>query len=161
MALIKWSADPFTDLERAFQSSFDTFEARLAKRFGVRTGTYSPSVDIWEDPTNFYIIAELPGLTESDVSVTLEEDLLTISGKKERKEEKQDAHFHCIERTFGEFTRTLKIPANVRSNAIQASFKNGLLELTLPKIKTATSETRTIPLNTAKPLPQNGKLVSA
>ena len=147
MLPIKWGANPFSTLEQLFQSSFDDFETSLTKRLGLPRSLYSPNLDISEDDANFYIFAELPGLAEQDVEVTVREGVLTISGKKERTEEKKNQRYHRVERAFGEFARSLSLPDNVKENDIKAGFKNGLLELTLPKSRVPDSQMRTIPLN--------------
>lgn len=112
------------------------------------------------------MIAELPGLTEQDVKVTVDDNTLTISGLKERKEEKKDRNYHRIERSFGEFTRSLSLPKHVNASAINATFKNGLLEITLPKTIAEVPAAREIKLNAAStgsatiPLKPNGQLKS-
>lgn len=158
MALIKWSDSPFEAMERLFYNTIDDLDTRLSKRFGTNGG-FVPSLDISEDKENFYIIAELPGMKDNDVKVTLDEDVLTITGKKEKREEKTERHYHRLERSYGEFVRSLSLPANVKATAVVGTFKDGLLELTLPKIVTETPAAREIPLNSAKQMMQNGHKV--
>jgi HSP20 family protein len=122
-----------------------------------------PNVDISEDKENFYIISELPGMADDDVKVTVGEDLLTISGRKERKEEKKQRNYHRTERSFGEFVRSFSLPTNVKGSAIVGTFRNGLLELTLPKIVKDASVPREIQLNATNGKPsiqQNGQVKS-
>ena len=160
MSLMKWSESPFDAMERLFYNTIDDLDTRLTKRLGVNA-SFTPNLDISEDNENFYIIAELPGMKDEDVKVTLDEDVLTISGKKEQNEEKTGRNYHKVERNFGSFVRSLSLPANVKATAVVGSFRDGLLELTLPKIVTKTAAPREIPLNSAKQVMQNGRKVAA
>src|SRR6476469_9336814 len=107
MSLIKWPGSSFETLERSFMNMFDDLDTRLSRSLGTNTPSFVPSLDISEDKENFYIISELPGLDEKDIKVTLNDDILTITGEKERKEEMKDLDYHRIERSFGTFTRSL------------------------------------------------------
>jgi len=147
MALINWFESPFTSAERLLLGTMDDLDRRITKRFGT-ADAYVPNVDISEDKDNFYLIAELPGMTEKNVKVTVDNDTLTITGQKERNEEKRGRNYHRIERSFGEFVRSLSLPTNVKAKAISGSFKDGLLELTMPKIVSEVPASREIPLNT-------------
>jgi HSP20 family protein len=160
MSLIKWSESPFDAMERLFYNTIDDLDTRLTKHLGVNP-SFTPNLDISEDAENFYIIAELPGMKDEDVKVTVDEDVLTISGKKENRNEKKEQNYHKVERNFGSFVRSLSLPANVKATAVVGSFKDGLLELTLPKIVTKTAAPREIPLNSAKQVTQNGHKVVA
>ncbi len=94
-----------------------------------------PHMDVSETDTELRIAAELPGVAENDVEVTLHEDVLTIRGEKkfERKDEKENYHF--VERSYGTFQRSLRLPFRVEPDQVQAEFNNGVLTLTLPKVK--------------------------
>src|ERR1019366_2684210 len=138
MDIIKWIETPFDRLERVFPDTMNSnlrlpASPTMLRRFSNVDDLYVPSLDICEDKENFYVIAELPGLEEKDVKVTVDDNVLTISGQKERKEEKKDRNYHRIERSFGEFTRSLSLPKHVKAGAINGTFKDGLLEITLPK----------------------------
>ncbi len=148
MDLIKWVETPFDRIERAFLDTMNS-NFRFPRRFSSMDDLFVPSLDISEDKENFYMIAELSGLAEKDVKVTVNDNVLTISGQKERKDEKKDRNYHRIERSFGEFTRSMSLPKNVKANMIIGTFKDGLLEITLPKIAQETPATREIPLNAA------------
>jgi len=173
MDLIKWIETPFDRLEHTF---LDTMNSNLRvpasptmlRRFSNMEDLYVPNLDISEDKENFYVIAELPGLEEKDVKVTVNDNVLTISGQKERKEAKKDRNYHRVERSFGEFTRSMSLPKNVKASMINGAFKDGLLEITLPKTMTEAPAAREITLNaassasTAKPngqLKSNGKSI--
>jgi len=94
---------------------------------------WSPAVDISEDDDNFYVEAELPGMTKDDIEVEVEQNLLCIKGERrfERKEEKENYHF--LERSYGSFYRSFTLPKNVDGEKINAGYKDGILKLTIPK----------------------------
>lgn len=103
-----------------------------------------PSLDVSETPEAIAVTAEVPGVEAGDLDVAIENGVLTIKGEKKFEEEKQDANYHRIERSYGAFHRAVKLPAPVDENAVQATFKNGVLTLTLPKSQPATARKITI-----------------
>ena len=127
--------DPFRDLRglqdemnRLFSSTFS--RGSDEQMFG---GAWSPSVDIYENKDNIVLEAELPGMKSEDVNISIENNILTISG--ERKFEKKDDsdNFHRVERGYGSFTRSFTLPPTVSSENATAEFENGILHLTLAK----------------------------
>jgi len=102
-----------------------------------RGGEWLPQVDVSENGKTVEISAELPGLEPGDVSVTLSGDMLTIKGEKKREREEKDEKRHYVERFFGSFERSFKLPAEVQADKIEARFKNGVLKLSLPKTEEA------------------------
>jgi HSP20 family protein len=165
MDLIKWTETPFDRLERVFLDTMNS-NLRPARHISKIEDVYIPNLDISEDKENFYVIAELPGLAENNVKVTVDDNVLTISGQKEQKEEKKDRNYHRVERSFGEFTRSLSLPKNVIAGAINGTFKDGLLEITMPKTVAVVPAAREITLNSAStasatmPMKPNGQLKS-
>ena len=142
MALIQWVGSPFQSVERVMLGAM--------RRPASLEDLAMPNVDISEDTENFYLISELPGMKDDDVRVTVDAEALTMSGhKKRRAEEKENRRYHRMERPVGDFVRTFSMPKNVKVSAISGMFKDGLLELTLPKITSATPPVRDIPLNMA------------
>lgn len=81
--------------------------------------------------------AVLPGLEAKDIDVSISGDILTIKGEKKKEEEKKDEHFHYCERYAGSFQRSLRLPVGVRSDQVEAAFKNGVLNITIPKAEEA------------------------
>lgn len=100
---------------------------------------WSPVVDVRESPDEIQVVAELPGLTPEDVDVSIENNVLTISGEKkhEIEEGKEDGAYHLIERRYGRFERSFTLPRTVDADAISARFENGVLTVTLPKAEAA------------------------
>jgi len=97
------------------------------------TGTWSPEVDIYETENAIEIKADLPGMTEKDIDVTVENNTLTIKGERKFEWEDKKENCHRIERRYGAFYRSFHLPNTVDTGKIGAEFKNGILSLTLPK----------------------------
>ena len=97
--------------------------------------SWSPRLDVSETDKALEIVADLPGMEKKDIKVSLDGDLLTIKGEKKEVKEKKDKHYHTIERRSGSFYRALRLPIEVKSDKIEANFKDGVLTLTLPKSK--------------------------
>jgi HSP20 family protein len=101
------------------------------------TGTSWPRVDITESEKNYILRADVPGLDKKDLSVTVENGVLTIKGeKKEERKTEKDRYYH-FERSYGKFSRSFALPEEVDSEHIEAKMENGVLELSLPKIENA------------------------
>ena len=100
-------------------------------------GEWAPSVDVSEDKESFIVQAELPGVDQKDVNVTVSGNLLTVKGEKRKEEEKKDEHHHSVERYYGSFQRSFQLPANVQTDKIEATFDKGILKVTLPKTEEA------------------------
>ena len=92
-----------------------------------------PSVDIFEDADKVTVKAELPGVDKDGVNVSVNENLITISGEKKKEEKVEKKDYYRLERSYGSFSRTLRLPAEVKADKASATFKDGLLEVTLPK----------------------------
>jgi HSP20 family protein len=134
MSLVKY--DPwrsFENMDNQMQRFFNNFGNGWLPATTSEMDSYLPKVDSYEDDKNIYFSAELPGLTKDDVKITLSEGILTISGKKERKEEKKEKNYHRVERSFGEFIRQFELPKGYNQKQIEAKFTNGVLEVTIPK----------------------------
>jgi HSP20 family protein len=134
--------DPMLDLlynlerrmGRAFTEPFATFEWPLPT---LTTAAWTPVVDIVEEPEAIRIVAELPGVKPENVKISLEGNLLTISGKKEQVAEEKAEKVHRYERTYGTFERSFTIPATVDIEKIKANYDVGVLTLMLPKVEKA------------------------
>lgn len=102
-------------------------------------GDLSPKVDVHEDDKAVYVKAEIPGLDEKDLNVSLHNNMLTISGEKknERAEEDKNRNYYYCERSFGSFSRTIELPEGIKHDEVKARYKNGVLEIELPKDESA------------------------
>ena len=109
----------------------------------------TPRIDVHEDEKALYVRAEIPGMNEKDINVTLKEHVLTISGEKkeERTEGSKDTNQWYCERVFGSFSREIALPETVNGEAVKASYKNGVLEIALPKLESAQPKKINISVN--------------
>lgn len=96
---------------------------------------WSPRIDVSETDNSLEIVADLPGMEKKDISVSLEDNLLIIKGEKKEEKESKDKHYHTIERRSGSFYRAIRLPLEVENKKIDATFKDGVLTLNLPKSK--------------------------
>jgi len=134
MALIRW--EPVRELgtiqnemNRLFTSVFDTptpGNGRVLRR-------WIPAMDLIETETDFVLKADLPGMSESDVSIELEDNVLTVSGERQAEHEERKAGYYRVERSFGSFRRALTLPEGVDPELVTATFADGVLEVTVPK----------------------------
>lgn len=127
--------DPFNLIRRDFGSfptfprlfDDDWFDTHFANVARVR-------VDVKENPTEVIVTAEIPGLEKKeDVNITVHDNHLHLSGKIERKNEEKGENLYRTERYFGQFSRTIALPTNVEDTGAKASYRNGILEVRLPK----------------------------
>jgi len=96
-----------------------------------------PRVDIAETNGELVVAAELPGLTRDDVSIRIENNVLTLKGEKKQEEEEKATNYHRIERSYGAFSRSFSLPSTVDASKVRAGFKDGVLTITLPKTEEA------------------------
>jgi len=146
---MKW-IKPVDDFEKTVEEAFKPLQK--LKRFfedldlGLPSAekTYFPRIDIWEDEEKYVVEADLPGFDKKDIEVNLTEDTLTIKALRKREEEKKGRNYYYAERSYGEFVRNVRLPAEVDKKAIKAKYNNGVLELILPKTKQAKEKTTKI-----------------
>jgi HSP20 family protein len=100
-------------------------------------GMWTPRTDVTETKDSLTITAELPGLEAKDVDVAISGDMLTIKGEKKQEKEEKDEHHHVVERTYGAFSRMVRLPAGIAADKIKATFKNGILTVSLAKTEEA------------------------
>jgi len=100
-------------------------------------GEWSPALDVSETKDAILVKAEVPGMDPKDIQLSLQENTLTIKGEKKQEKEEKGEHFYRAERSYGAFARVVRLPASVDSEKVTASFKNGLLTVTLPKAPAA------------------------
>jgi HSP20 family protein len=131
-----------------FMRRFSEEMDRLFEDFGFRprfferpmdAALWSPDVEVLERDGQLIVRADLPGMAKDDVKVNLTDDLLTLEGeRKQESETKRDGYFRS-ERSYGSFYRSIPLPEGIKTNAVQASFKNGVLEVTMPMAKSEKS----------------------
>jgi HSP20 family protein len=135
---------PLEAFQREFNRLFDDF-FRAPALAGGAEGMFAaamPRVDVKETDGEYEVSAELPGMDEKDVELTLADNVLTIRGEKKTEREKKDQDYYLSERSFGSFRRTIPLPAEVDQDKVEAHFKNGVLAVRLPKSAEAPAKTR-------------------
>jgi HSP20 family protein len=132
MAVSRW--DPFSDL-MSIQNELNRLFGRTYGEAGerVRGGQWSPPLDVYETADRFVILVELPGVGPDDVDISIEDNVLTLSGERKFYGDREESEFHRIERRFGAFGRTLSLPSTANAQDIQASFDAGVLTINVPK----------------------------
>lgn len=121
--------DPFSVVRNRMNTLFDDFFDR-----GFACGkSFVPSVDVLDKGKEVLVSAELPGLEEKDIDVTVDENSLTIRGVKQDENKEERKGYYRMERTYGSFHRTVPLPAAVDRDKVKAAFKKGVLKITLPK----------------------------
>jgi HSP20 family protein len=100
----------------------------------ARDATWSPAVDIHEEAGRFVVHADLPGVKPADIEITADKGVLSLRGSRNFEQRNDDGRYSRVERVTGKFVRTFTLPENVQADAIKAAFKDGVLELTIPKI---------------------------
>jgi HSP20 family protein len=100
-------------------------------------GEWAPSMDISENKDSLIVKVEVPGMDQKDIEISLQENLLTIKGEKKQEKEEKDERHHRVERSYGAFARSVRLPVAVDGSKVGATFKNGLLTVTLPKTPAA------------------------
>ena len=132
MAVVRF--EPFRELA-ALQNEMGRWMSQIAggQPGNGNGGTWLPAVDVWETDTELMLSFDLPGIEEDQVSVELDDNILTVSGTRERKTEQTGDRFYRYERRFGNFSRSVTLPTGVDEEKITADFKNGVLEIHVPK----------------------------
>jgi HSP20 family protein len=127
--------NPLNALQREMNELLD----RFSRGFGLeetgreKGGGMFPTVDVSETDKEIHVTAELPGMSEKDIDVSLSGDNLVIRGEKKAEKEEKGEQFYRRETSFGSFYRTIPLPAEVEADKIEARYKNGVLRITLPK----------------------------
>lgn len=137
MALVRW--DPAREIDslqgemnRLFSTFFDT-PSRPGNGNAATGRRWIPAMDLVETGEHFVLKADLPGMSESDVNIELENNVLTVSGERKTEHEEKHEGYYRLERSAGAFSRALTLPEGIDADAIAATFDNGVLEVRIPK----------------------------
>jgi len=142
MAMERWRplgtfmerGEPFRDIQSEMNRLFDSFFGRpTATATGTGSRVWMPVVDMYETKDDLLLNFELPGVREKDVSPSITGDLLTVRGERQFRQELKDDHTYHIERAYGKFERTVQLPMPVQAGRVTATFRDGVLEVKLPK----------------------------
>lgn len=141
---------PAVAFQRALNSLFDDFFSGFETApFDEKFGAFNPKIDMTEDEKEIKVTAELPGLEEKDIDVNLSKDILTIRGEKSQEKEEKGRETYYSERSYGSFSRSIQIPSEVEHDKIDATFKKGVLNITLPKIAKPVEQQKKIQIKSA------------
>ena len=147
MAIVRW--DPFDaflgaqeDLNRMFRRSWlgDAGDAQGL----IGGGKWAPAVDVYETGDSLVIEAELPGIDPADIDVRVEDGVLKLRGERKREREVTEENYHRIERAYGIFQRSVRLPRYARADNVKAAYDSGVLKITVPKTEPA--EPKSIPV---------------
>ena len=138
----------FSDFERSIDDLFGRFLEGSAMPIGIAgmEGTFSPRMDIKETKGALTVTAELPGMDQKEIDVSVHDGVLTISGEKKVGKEEKGTDYHYIERSYGCFSRSFSLPDTVETEKIGAAYKDGVLTVTLPKTAKAMEQSKKIPI---------------
>ena len=134
MALIRWEpVRELSSIQNEMNRLFNTFFDTPTQSNGASVRRWIPAMDLVETAEEFVLRADLPGMSESDVNIELEDNVLTISGERKTEHEERQEGYYRVERAQGSFRRTLTLPEGVDPDAVRASFDKGVLEVRIPK----------------------------
>lgn len=140
-SLVPWRRrDELTGFRREMDRLFDRFFEGWPFRLSAEEGEWAPSVDVSETAKEVIVKAELPGMAPKDVDVTVRGDVLSLRGERKKEEEEKGENFHRVERSYGAFARSIRLPAEVDAAKVKATYKNGVLNISLPKTKAASAK---------------------
>ena len=151
------SLSPFEGFEKRFGDLEHRFEEFFRRPFSMMeipwhsmwpglTGAYSPSVDVYEEGDDVVVKAELPGMKKDEIHVEVGLDSVTIYGEKKKEERAERKDYHRLERSYGSFTRSCALPAEVATEKARAKFRDGVLEVRVPKTEEAKRKGKTVPI---------------
>lgn len=138
MSVMKWGPlkeleEMRRDMDRLFEEFLSPARRKRSWTPKTETGVVVPNIDMYDRGTEIVIRAELPGVAKEDLDLSITKEALVIKGEVRREEEAGDETVYLSERSFGAFARTIPLPVEVESERAKASFKNGILELVIPK----------------------------
>jgi len=135
MAIVRWEPlREFSTLQNEMNRLFNTvFDTPAPAGNGGTLRRWLPAMDLIETEDHFVLRADLPGLAEEDVTIELEDRVLTVSGERKAEHEASKEGYHRVERAFGAFSRSLTLPEGIDPDAVAATFERGVLEVRIPK----------------------------
>ena len=139
--------DMFSALHKEIDRVFDDFNGHKPWPFTAMSGDngkITPRMDIKETDGALEVTTELPGVQEADIDVSLTDEMLIVKGEKKSESEREEKDMRVVERSYGAFERSVRLPCAVKEDEVDAEFKNGVLKITLPKSPEATAKTKKI-----------------
>jgi HSP20 family protein len=129
--LSRW--EPFRDLVSAWTDMDRFFNTYFGRYPEERDSFWTPAIDIEENNGNIMVRAEIPGMKKEDIKVLVRDNMLSVSGERKQEKEIKNKTYHRIERCYGKFVRNITLPSEVDAAKIKATYKDGVLNVTLPK----------------------------
>jgi len=130
------------DMDALFDEFFSGFE--MGPSFSRHGSGFTPNIDIRENDKEIRVSAELPGIDEKDIDITLNHDSLTIKGEKKEEKEDKGKDYYRMERSYGTFCRTIPLPVEIETDKVNAHYRKGILTVTIPKSKKSIEERKKI-----------------
>jgi HSP20 family protein len=141
--------NPFAMMQREMNRIFDSFmRSWVVDAFPAVYSSFTPRLDVTEDTKAFTVTTELPGMSDKDIDLSISGDTLTIRGEKEEEKEEKGKNYFYSERSNGYFSRSIPLPRQIDADKVAASFKKGVLTITLPKTDAAMEELKKISVKT-------------
>lgn len=137
--LVPWRGE-LGSFRREMDSLFDRFFHGWPMRVSKDEGFWAPSVDVSETAKEVIVKAELPGMDPKEIEVSVRGDILTLGGERKQEKEEKGENFHRVERSYGSFSRSVQLPAEVDAAKVDATYKDGVLKITMPKTKAAAAK---------------------
>ena len=152
MTLIRWKPnaanwEPLNSLESIREEMNRMFDTSARRQPSLWGGAFAPAIDVVEEKDGFVVRADLPGLSKDDVSVAIQDNILTIKGERKSEVEQTKGNIYHQERVYGQFLRTVELPVRVEAGKVQATFKDGVLTVSLPKSEEAKPKEIKVNLN--------------
>lgn len=141
--------DPFTQLQRELSRAVDDVFRGVGGLRAPFGGGFVPNLDVKETAQGLELTAELPGVAENDIELSLDGDMLTLRGEKKEEKKSEEKGLHVQERSYGSFQRSLRLPFAPEPGSVSASFDKGVLHVTLPKPAQAQAKENRIPIKGA------------
>ena len=130
---------PFAEMDKYFENvlrnPFSMLSGPMMQSIMPKAVEINPSVDIFEEGDEVVVKADIPGVKKADLDVTITENSLTLRGERKQEKKVKEKDYHRVERSYGSFSRSFRLPENVNGSKAKAEFKNGVLEVRLPKTK--------------------------
>jgi len=148
MAIVRW--DPFRELT-ALQTEVNRLFSRVGSGEVAERQSWTPSIDVIETDDSIKLKAELAGMDPKDISIEVQDNVLTVSGERRFQEEVKEDKNYRIERRYGSFSRSLALPQTLNENGIEAKYENGVLEVVVPKAEVAKPKKISVAIGEQKP----------
>jgi HSP20 family protein len=125
-------------MQREINRMFDGFfRGSVREDDAIQASAWMPAADVAEHEDTYEVRMEIPGVAKEDVRITIQENILTVRGEKKKEKETRGSRYHAVERSYGSFQRSFTLPSTVNADAIEAEYRDGILQMSLPKAEEA------------------------